>query len=241
MFRKHDKAESSLTEWPQWLILVNAVLWLEALSFQDFVVPVRLGFCSREVDRPLLGRWTDEQEAVKCLPGSRGGALHIFFQAAPFHSLFFRLCVIRRRLAWDALERAQLVVYLRLLRAMWPGENEVRVRQNQFILFEAVRARFEVTGVEGNYGHRWSVVRACWSFPVLEWSLHAAVLDAQQRRLGQRLERGGGLLTFLLFYCLGPVTVGHVLNFHGYRMDLLRDQVKIAAGSNFLVIVVLNV
>ena len=83
-------------------------------------------------------------------------------------------------------------------------------------------------------------MRACWSFLDLEWSLHA-VFDAQQRRLGQRLERGGGLLTLLLFYCLGLVTVGHVLNLHGYRMDLLRDQVKIAAGSDFLVIVVLYV
>ena len=50
-----DEAEGTLAQWAHGLVLVDALLWVEALGLQNLTMPVRLCLRSFEINRSLLG------------------------------------------------------------------------------------------------------------------------------------------------------------------------------------------
>lgn len=50
-----DESESTLAQWAHGLVLVDALLWVEALGLQNLGMPVRLCLRSFEINCSLLG------------------------------------------------------------------------------------------------------------------------------------------------------------------------------------------
>ena len=64
MLGEDYEPEGALAQRTQRLVLLDAVLRVEALRFEDLVVPVLLLRRRREVDGALLRRRADQQKAV---------------------------------------------------------------------------------------------------------------------------------------------------------------------------------